>query len=76
MKKKDEAKVEQFIENFERLVDQLEYYSKYLQLGEATDELRKDAIAILQKKVKKMKKAETEEDLKKHLKLKKITERK
>jgi hypothetical protein len=72
MKQREIQAVESFILQFEHMVDELENYSKYLQLNESTEELRSQALEILRKKVKKMKKAKDEGDLKKVLRLGKI----
>lgn len=75
MKKKEIQVIEKFILDFEHLVKELENYSSYLQLGEATEELKDEAIRILKKKLKKMKKAESKDDLKKVIRLKKLLEK-
>jgi hypothetical protein len=75
MKKKEIQVIEKFILDFEHLVKELENYSSYLQLGDATEELKDEAIRILKKKLKKMKKAESKDDLKKVIRLKKLLEK-
>lgn len=75
MKKKEIEIIEKFLLDFEHLVKELENYSSYLQLGEATEELRDEAIRILKKKLKKIKKAESKDDLKKVIRLKKLLEK-
>lgn len=75
MKKKEIEIIEKFLLDFEHLVKELENYSSYLQLGEATEELKDEAIRILKKKLKKIKKAESKDDLKKVIRLKKLLEK-
>jgi hypothetical protein len=75
MKQREIQAVESFITNFEYLVKELENYSEYLRLGKETEQLRADAIDILKKKIKKMKKATDEDDLKKVLRLKRVYEK-
>lgn len=75
MKKKEIEIIEKFILDFEHLVKELENYSNYLQLGDATEELKDEALRILKKKLKKMKKAESKDDLKKVIRLKKLLEK-
>lgn len=75
MKKKEIEIIEKFLLDFEHLVKELENYSSYLQLGEATEELKDEAIRILKKKLKRIKKAESKDDLKKVIRLKKLLEK-
>jgi hypothetical protein len=75
MKQRQIQAVESFITNFEQLVKELENYSEYLRLGKEAEQLRIDALDILKKKVKKMKKSKDEDDLKKVLRLKRVYEK-
>jgi ADP-dependent phosphofructokinase/glucokinase len=67
--------VESFVEDFEDVIKRLEKYSGYLNLPEKAEGLRTEALEILNKKLKKIKKSKDEDDLKKHLKVKKIIEK-
>lgn len=62
MKQRDYQAIESFVLNFEHLVKELENYSDYLSLGDETTELKEEALEILKKKVKKMKKGLRDED--------------
>jgi hypothetical protein len=75
MKQREIQAVESFITNFDQLIKDLEAYSGYLRLGNEAEKLREDALDILKKKVKKMKKAKDEDELKKVLRLKKVYEK-
>lgn len=75
MKSKEKEVIEDFVTNFEYLVDELENYAGYLKLGEDGDELKDKAIEILKKKLKKMKKADTKEEYKEVIRVKKLLER-
>lgn len=75
MKGKEQQAIENFVSNFEYLVSELENYAGYLQLGEEGEELKNKAIAILKKKLKRMKKAETKDDYKEVIRVKKLLEK-
>lgn len=75
MKEKHLDEIERFISNFDGLVKDLEHFSSFLQMNKETENLREEAFSILHKKVKKMKKSEDMDDLKKVLRVKKILEK-
>jgi len=75
VKGKKERVIERFVDEFEYLVKELENYAGYLELGEEGEQLKNDAIAILKKKLKKMKKAEDMKDYKKVIRVNKLLEK-
>lgn len=75
MKEKKLQAVERFVSDFDYIVKELENFSGYLRLGKDGENVRDEALAILKKKVKKMKNAESMDDIKKVVKVKKIYEK-
>jgi len=75
MKKSEAHVVERYVNNIDGALKQWEKHSEHLKLSSQNEDLRKHALSILKSKVKKMKKAEDEDDLKKVIKLKKLYEK-
>lgn len=75
MDTEDKELIRSFIAKFERMVNELETHSSYLNLSPEGEKLKEQAIGILKSKMKIIKKAKGKKDLKTVLKLKKIVER-
>jgi len=69
---KDLEKVDKFVDNFKELVENLEDNARFLKLSKEGEALQEKAMSILRKKVKKLEKSGTLDELNEHLKVKKI----
>jgi glutamyl-tRNA reductase len=75
MKQKEKEALESLTSYIDHLVKELDNYTGYLRLGDASEQLREEAMEIMKKKVKKLKKAETEKDYKKVIKVNKFLDK-
>lgn len=72
MREAELHKIDTYVRNLELLVKELDEFSGYLKLSEETEELQREAINILKKKCKKMRKAKNIKELKKVMRVKKF----
>lgn len=67
----DIKKIDDLIYQYDGYVRELSEYIKFMSLDDKEKQLANEAMAILEKKRKKLMKIDTQEKLKKHIKLKK-----
>ncbi|MNI67049.1 hypothetical protein D3C73_1226530 [compost metagenome] len=72
MSKNDSQAINNFIQDFEVILTDVTNESKFLKLTESNEEIKQEALKILRKKLKKIHKSESIDDLKKVLKVKKL----
>jgi hypothetical protein len=72
MSKNDSQTINNFIQDFEVILTDVMNESRFLKLTESNEEIKQEALKILQKKLKKIHKSESIDDLKKVLKVKKL----